>query len=68
ILRQAPDHLLGLILAAAVATARRNDPQRAALERRLLAAESAQRARQLEEYVRHRADIDAAIAAARNRQ
>lgn len=67
ILREAPDHLLGLILAAGVAAARGNEQQRATLERRLLAVESAQRARQLDEYARHQADIDAAVAAARGR-
>jgi hypothetical protein len=65
ILAQSPDHLLGLILAAAVADARGNQAERAAVERRLLAAEASQLARPLDEYTRHRADIDAAIAAAR---
>jgi hypothetical protein len=67
ILRQAPNHLLGLILAAAVAEARGNQADRATYERKLLAAESAQLAQGLEEYTRHRADIDAALAAARRR-
>lgn len=67
ILAQSPDHLLGLVLAVAVAEARGNQAERAAFERRLLAAESAQLARSLDEYTRHRVDIDAAIAAARRR-
>jgi hypothetical protein len=67
ILRQAPDHLLGLVLAAAVAEARGNQPARAAFERRLLAAESSQLASGLEEYTRHRVDIDNALTAARRR-
>jgi hypothetical protein len=67
ILRQAPDHLLGLVLAAAVAEARGNQSARAAFERRLLAAESRQLASGLEEYTRHRADIDNALTAARRR-
>ncbi|HEX6316673.1 MAG TPA: hypothetical protein VFZ73_17500 [Gemmatimonadaceae bacterium] len=68
ILQQDPDHLLGLILAAAVADARGNEADRAAYERRLLAAESAQLARNVEEYVRHRVDIDMALAAAKARR
>lgn len=67
ILRQAPDHLLGLILSAAVADARGDNTRRAALERQLLAAESTELARGLDEYARHKSDIDAAIAAARRR-
>ena len=67
ILAQSPNHLLGLILAAAVADARGNQAERATFERRLLAAEAAQLALPLDEYTRHRADIDGAIAAARRR-
>jgi len=67
ILAQSPDHLLGLILAAAVADARGNQAERATFERRLLAAETSQLARGLEEYTRHRIDIDGALAAARRR-
>jgi hypothetical protein len=67
ILRQAPDHLLGLILAAAVAEARGDQAARTAFERRLLAAESNQLASGLEEYTRHRLDIDNALSAARRR-
>jgi hypothetical protein len=52
ILAQSPEHLLGLILAAAVADARGNQTERAAFERRLLAAESAQLAQPLDEYTR----------------
>lgn len=68
ILQQSRSHLLGLILAAAVADARGNPSQRAALERQLLDAETAELARGLDEYTRHRADIDAALAAARSRR
>jgi hypothetical protein len=67
ILRQAPDHLLGLILAAAVAETRGNQAARIAFERRLLAAEASQLASGLEEYTRHRLDIDNALTAARRR-
>jgi hypothetical protein len=67
ILTQAPDHLLGLVLAVSVAEARGNASDRTALERRFLSAETAQRASTLPEYDRHRADIDAALAAAKRR-
>lgn len=67
ILQESPDHLLGLVLAIAVAEARGDQSERAALERRLVAAETTQLARDLPEYGRHRADIDAALAAARRR-
>lgn len=67
ILAQAPNHLLGLTLAIAVAEARGGPSERAALERRLLAAESSQLAAALPEYDRHRVDIDAALAAAKRR-
>jgi hypothetical protein len=65
ILQQSPNHLLGLILALAVADARGNSSERSALQRRLLDAEASQLARGLDEYVRHKMDIDAALAAAR---
>ena len=68
ILQQSPTHLLGLILAAAVADARGNNAARSSFERRLLAAESAERARALEEYTRHERDIDAAVGVARSRR
>ena len=68
ILQQSPDHLLALILAAAVADARGDNAGRLALERRLLAAESRELARGLEEYARHKLDIDNALAAARTRR
>lgn len=67
ILRESPTHLLGLILAARVADARADRAARAAFERRLLAAEAAELQRPLDEYTRHRADIDAALNAARSR-
>ena len=67
ILAKSPDHLLGLSLAAAVAEARGNQAERATFERRLLAAEASQLANPLDEYTRHRVDIDAAITAARRK-
>jgi hypothetical protein len=68
ILQQSPTHLLGLILAAAVADARGDNAGRAALERRLLAAEASEQARALEEYTRHKPDIDAALSAEKSRR
>ena len=67
ILQQSPDHLLGLVLAIAVAETQGNQTQRATLERRLIGAEASQLSRNLPEYERHRSDIDAALAAARRR-
>jgi hypothetical protein len=68
ILQQAPDHLLGLILASAVARAQDQPSQRAEFDRRLLAAERGELAKDLPEYTRHRSDIDVALTAARNRR
>ena len=68
ILLQSPTHLLGLILAAAVADANGDNAARSGFERRLLAAESSELAKGLDEYSRHKMDIDAALAAARNRR
>lgn len=68
ILQQSANHLLGLVLAIAVADARGNNADRSTLERRLLDAEQSQLARGLDEYARHKADIDAALAAARGRR
>jgi hypothetical protein len=66
ILKESPSHLLGLVLAAAVAEARGNSTQLSALQRRLLDAEKSQLALGLPEYKRHEADIEAALAAARS--
>jgi hypothetical protein len=65
ILRSSPMHLLGLSLAARAA--RLTNDERAAREfdRRLLAAESAERRKNLPEYERHAADIDEALRLAR---
>lgn len=68
LLRQSPTHLLGLLLAALVAEDRGDVRQRDALEQRLLAAESAELAKSLEEYTLHRSEITAAIDAARARK
>lgn len=62
IMRENPDHLLGLILAARVAQAR-NDVAAANRHLAHLArAEKTELAKSLDEYTRHRNDIDAAIA------
>ena len=67
ILRERPNHLLGLILAARVADSRGDSAQGTASRRKLLAAEKAERATALPEYRDHEADINAAIDAARRR-
>lgn len=65
ILREQPSHLLGLVLAARVATLERNGPALRQAESRLLAAERAELARALPEYQRHESDIMSALAQAR---
>ncbi len=64
ILKQNPTHLLGLILAMKAAGLRRDAPARASFEKRLRAAESAERAKNLPEYLDHKPDIDNALKAA----
>jgi len=61
ILRENPAHLLGLVLAARIATVEKRDADRTAIEKRFLAALDAERAKRLPEYDRHEADITAAI-------
>lgn len=65
ILREQPSHLLGLVLAARVATLERDTAALRRAESRLLAAERAELARALPEYQRHEADIMSALAQAR---
>jgi hypothetical protein len=65
ILREAPDHLLGLILAARVAQLKGDTAGQRRYLARMLGAQSTELAKQLEEYERHRGDIDAAAAEAR---
>jgi hypothetical protein len=65
ILRTRPTHLLGLILSARVARAERSEPRARAFDARLLAGEASERAAALPEYLLHKSDIDAALAAAR---
>ena len=65
ILRAEPNHLLGLVLAIRASRADGDEAAAAAFERRLTAAEPAERRRGLVEYTRHRTDIDAALDVAR---
>ena len=67
ILAQRSTHLLGLSLAARAADARGDASAAKAFRRRLLAAETAERARALQEYTDHDADVRAAIELARKR-
>jgi hypothetical protein len=67
ILRRQPSHLLGLILAANAARLTGDESSARDFDRRLLAAEAAERRKNLPEYAQHRNDIAAAIAAANRR-
>jgi hypothetical protein len=64
ILRAQPNHLLGLVLAGKAATMRGDAAALVGFNRRLAAAAPAERAKNLDEYQRHAADIDAALAQA----
>jgi hypothetical protein len=66
ILRESPTHLLGLALGARAARLTNDERGARAYERRLLAAESAERPKALVEYERHARDIDEAIRVARS--
>jgi hypothetical protein len=61
ILRAAPTHLLGLILAMRAAGLQRDAEARADYAARLRAAFVAERAKRLPEYIDHEADLDAAM-------
>jgi Double zinc ribbon len=65
ILADYPDHLLGLILGARVAQLRNDEATRVKLYHKLLSVEQVEQAKPVEEYARHKGDIDAAIAEAR---
>ncbi len=65
ILASNPDHLLGLILKAQLAQLQDDNATRDKLYKRLLAVEQVEQAKSIEEYTRHKGDIDAAIAEAR---
>ena len=66
ILRESSTHLLGLTLGARAARLTNKQSAARAYDRRLLAAEGAERRKALPEYERHARDIDEAIRAARN--
>ena len=65
ILASYPDHLLGLILWARVAQLQNDEATRTRLYRKLLSVEQVEQAKPVEEYARHKGDIDAAIAEAK---
>jgi hypothetical protein len=65
ILRERPTHLLGLILGAKAARMVGNEPHARQFDVRLLSVEPRERRAARPEYLLHRNDIDAALAAAR---
>ncbi len=65
ILKQAPDHLLGLTLARTAAGMKKAFGKQAEYDRRLLAVAKAERAKNLPEYEVTRIDLDSALARAR---
>ncbi|HET6761976.1 MAG TPA: zinc ribbon domain-containing protein, partial [Gemmatimonadaceae bacterium] len=65
ILRENPNHLLGLILGARLATLEGDTTRLHQYERRLVAAEKAETAKKRDEYVRHQDDITSALQQAR---
>jgi len=66
ILASNPDHLLGIILSAQVAQLQNDNATRDKLYKKLLSVEQVEQAKSIEEYTRHKGDIDAAIAEARS--
>jgi len=65
ILRENPNHLLGLILAARLATLAGDTARLHSYERRLIAAQKGELARKRDEYVRHQDDITNGLQQAR---
>ena len=65
ILRENPNHLLGLVLEARLATITGDTARVHSFERRLVAAEKSELAKNLDEYTRHQDDIGNAIRQAR---
>ena len=61
ILASNPTHLLGLALAARVARLAGDEASAKALDRRLIAAESAERKKDIKEYTEHSRDIETAL-------
>ena len=68
ILRENPNHLLGLILEARLATLAGDTARLHSYERRLIAAEKTESTKRREEYVRHQDDIANALQQARKSQ
>ena len=66
ILAAKPTHLLGLILKGSAARLEGNSSRAHDADAKLLAAEPKERASGLQEYLSHKNDIDAAVAAARS--
>jgi Double zinc ribbon len=65
ILRENPNHLLGLILEVRLASLASDTAQLHSYERRLIAAQKAELAKKRDEYVRHQDDISNALSKAR---
>lgn len=65
ILRESPNHLLGLILEARLATIAGDTARLRAYEQRLVTAEKSEIAKKREEYTRHQDDITTALRQAR---
>lgn len=65
ILRENPNHLLGLILEARLATLAGDTTQLHSYERRLIAAQKTELAKKRDEYTRHQDDITNAVSQAR---
>lgn len=65
ILRENPNHLLGLILEARLAILAGDTTQLHSYERRLIAAQKTELAKKRDEYVRHQDDITNAVSQAR---
>jgi hypothetical protein len=68
ILAAQPNHLLGLILAARIATLSGDSAARGSFESRLLSAQSSELRKNLPEYARHSDDIANAVSEARLRK
>ena len=66
ILREDPNHLLGLILQARLAILARDTVRLRSFERRLVAAEKTELATKKDEYTRHQEDITVALSQARS--
>lgn len=67
ILRQQPENLLGLLLAARAARMTRDESTAKGFDARLLKALAPQLATQAEEYVQHRSEIDRAVSDAQKK-